>query len=138
MADVETPDQEIDTPVTDEALWDSVGDTTAEPSEETTESTEVSEEIVEVEPSSESAAEEDPPQEETFEVEHEEQPSHNYEKRYKDLEREFHKRNEDTKLLRDEFQQMRLDRLELQNSLEKERKAKSQPVVSEPDPSDEA
>lgn len=63
---------------------------------------------------------------ETFEMEAPSEPSeaekkaqHDYEKRYKDLEREFHRRNEETKQLREEFQQLRLERLEMQQQLEK-------------------
>ena len=48
----------------------------------------------------------------------EEEPGHDYEKRYKDLEREFHKRNEDSARQRDEFQEMRLQNLELKRQLE--------------------
>ncbi len=50
--------------------------------------------------------------------EEEEEPEHNFEKRYKDLEKEFHKRNEDSARMRDEFQDIRLQNLELQKQME--------------------
>tara|TARA_R110002020_G_scaffold110708_3_gene255760 strand:- start:1417 stop:2301 length:885 start_codon:yes stop_codon:yes gene_type:complete len=50
--------------------------------------------------------------------EEEDEPEHNFEKRYKDLEREFHKRNEDSAKMRNEFQDIRLQNLELQKQME--------------------
>ena len=56
----------------------------------------------EVEAESEEEPEEDP------------QPEHDYEKRYKDLEREFHKRNEESARMKEELNDMRLKALEAQ------------------------
>ena len=80
----------------DEELWETAG-------EESEESEDTEEEV-----------EEEPEEEET----EEEEPEHDYEKRYKDLEREFHKRNEDSARMRDEFQDMRLQNLELKRQME--------------------
>ena len=97
--------------LTDDQLWDQVGqppqaevedvsdDATVEASS-TTEEEEESE-VFEVEAPSEPTAEE-------------KKEEHNYEKRYKDLEKEFHRRNEETKELREQFQQLRLERLEME------------------------
>ena len=48
------------------------------------------------------------------EPEEDPQPEHDYEKRYKDLEREFHKRNEESARMKEELNDMRLNALEAQ------------------------
>lgn len=78
----------------EEQLWEQGDEEESNESEDT-------EEVVEEEPEEE-----------------EEEPEHNFEKRYKDLEKEFHKRNEDSARMRDEFQDMRLQNLELQRQME--------------------
>ena len=115
--------------LTDDQLWDQVGqpppqaevedvsdDATVDASS-TTEEEEESE-VFEVEAPSEPTAEE-------------KKEEHNYEKRYKDLEKEFHRRNEETKELREQFQQLRLERLEMERQLEK---AKATPPQEEAKP----
>ena len=94
--EVSPQDEELGTEeLSDEELWETAG-------EESEESEDTEEEV-----------EEEPEEEET-----EEEPEHDYEKRYKDLEREFHKRNEDSARMRDEFQDMRLQNLELKRQME--------------------
>ncbi len=100
--------------LTDDQLWDQVGKPPAEVED-------VSEDAVEA-----SSTTEEEEESEVFEVEAPSEPTaeekkeeHNYEKRYKDLEKEFHRRNEETKELREQFQQLRLERLEMERQLEK-------------------
>ena len=94
--EVSPQDEELGTEEqSDEELWETAG-------EESEESEDTEEEV-----------EEEPEEEET-----EEEPEHDYEKRYKDLEREFHKRNEYSARMRDEFQDMRLQNLELKRQME--------------------
>lgn len=120
--------------ISDDDLWDQVGKDPVE-------------EVIDVaEDSAES--EEDDGESETFEVEalseettEEEEDSgkkHNYEKRYKDLEKEFHKRNEETKELRDQFQQLRLERLEMEREVERLRKEKQDTPKQQETPAKEA
>ena len=51
-----------------------------------------------------------------------EEPVHDYEKRYKDLEREFHRRNQERKQEQEEYDRIRLARLEEAQQRESERK----------------
>lgn len=51
-----------------------------------------------------------------------EEPVHDYEKRYKDLEREFHRRNQERKQEQEEYDRLRLARLEEAQQRENERK----------------
>jgi len=48
----------------------------------------------------------------------EEDTTHDYEKRYKDLEREFHKRNEESARQREQFQELRVQNLEMQRQMD--------------------
>jgi hypothetical protein len=109
--------------LTDDQLWDQVGQPPAEVED-------VSDDVVET-----SSTTEEEEESEVFEVEAPSEPTaeekkeeHNYEKRYKDLEKEFHRRNEETKDLREQFQQLRLERLEIERQLEK---AKVPPAAQE-------
>jgi hypothetical protein len=52
------------------------------------------------------------------EPEQEDDQSHDYEKRYKDLEKEFHKRNEDSARQREQFQELRVQNLEMQRQMD--------------------
>ena len=91
-----TPQDTGTAELTDEELWDQAPDE-ADASKE--------------EPEGEVEEEKDEVVEEETDEESDE-PQHDYEKRYKDLEREFHKRNEDSAQLRHEVQEMRLQLLE--------------------------
>jgi len=116
--------------LSDDQLWDQVGapvveDVSDEASPAATDEAEEESEVFEVEAPSEPTAEE-------------RREGHNYEKRYKDLEREFHRRNEETKELREQFQQLRLERLEMERQLAKQKE--ETPVEAkprEPSPLDE-
>jgi len=137
----ESTEQELSQPVVEDAasepvelsddqLWDQVGapvveDVSDEASPAATDEAEEESEVFEVEAPSEPTAEE-------------RKEEHNYEKRYKDLEKEFHRRNEETKELREQFQQLRLDRLEMERQLAKQKE--ETPVEAkpkEPSPLDE-
>lgn len=136
----ETQAQEIGTPESDDDLWASTTlDDAAPPADEP--------ETVEVEAPEASTddsydeVEDDSDEEESFEMEAPEEPKHDYQKRYKDLEREFHKRNEESARLREEFQQIRLERLEMEREMERLRQQREQQpeqkAPKEPDPTDE-
>jgi len=125
--------------LTDDQLWDQAGNPPAAAGEESEpETQDVSDDA--------SSTTEEEGESEVFEVEAPSEPTaeekkeqHNYEKRYRDLEREFHRRNEETKELRDQFQQLRLERLEMERALEQMRQ--QQPLApetsKEPTPLDE-
>ena len=89
--------------------------------------------------------EEDTPQEEESESEEEEnsedeepeEPQHDYEARYKDLEREFHKRNEESARLREEFNELRLRDVEREQALERVKKGLPETEEPQVDPTDE-
>lgn len=109
--------------LTDDQLWDQVGQPPPQAEVE-----DVSDDAVDA-----SSTTEEEEESEVFEVEapsgptaEEKKEAHNYEKRYKDLEREFHRRNEETKELREQFQQLRLERLEMERQLEKAKVASVQ------------
>ena len=116
--------------LSDDQLWDQVGapvveDVSDDASPTATDEAEEESEVFEVEAPSEPTAEE-------------RKEEHNYEKRYKDLEKEFHRRNEETKELREQFQQLRLERLEMERQLAKQKE--ETPVEAkpkEPSPLDE-
>ena len=60
------------------------------------------------------------------------EPDPKLEKRYKDLEREFHKRNEERGQMRDELQQLRLERLELKQQMEQRINEPKEPEAPDP------
>ena len=121
--------------LTDDQLWDQVGRPPAEVED-------VSDDVVDA-----SSTTEEEEESEVFEVEAPSEPTaeekkeqHNYEKRYKDLEKEFHRRNEETKELREQFQQLRLERLEMERALEQMHQHQQPPAPEaskEPTPLDE-
>ena len=87
----------------------------------------------------EDTSEEEPSEVESQEdevVDEEEEPEHDYEQRYKSLEKEFHRRNEDTARMRDEFQEMRLTLLEQEQEMDRLRKGEKKPV-KQSDPTSE-
>lgn len=123
----QAPAQEAGTPEpTDEEIWEEIPEeseheniVTAPPDTETEAET-VVEESEEAEPEQE---------EEPVEAEAEEdpQPGHDYEKRYKDLEKEFHRRNEDSARMREEFNDLRLKLVEQQQTGEQEEPEQAEP-----------
>jgi hypothetical protein len=94
-------------------------------------------EVVEEEP-----AEKDTPQEEESESEESEdeeepeEPQHNYESRYKDLEKEFHKRNEESARLREDFNELRLKDVEREQAIERVKKGLPESEIPPADPTD--
>ena len=88
------------------------------------------------------STEEDTPQEEESEAEEEEEeaeeeepdPQHNYEARYKDLEKEFHKRNEESARLRDDINNLRLRDVEREQTLGRVKQGLSETEAPPADP----
>jgi len=88
------------------------------------------------------STEEDTPQEEESEAEEEEEeaeeeesePEHNYEARYKDLEKEFHKRNEESARLRDDINELRLRDVEREQTLGRVKQGLSETEAPPADP----
>ena len=88
-----------DSEASDEELWSQEDDVEGDSSEKGT---------PEVEAEKAEAEEPESEDDETEDEEKPEEPQHDYESRYKDLEREFHKRNEDSARLREDFDELRL------------------------------
>jgi hypothetical protein len=90
----------------------------------------------------EESTEKDTPQEEESESEESEdeeepeEPQHDYESRYKDLEREFHKRNEESARLREDFNELRLRDVEREQAIERVKKGLPELETPPVDPSD--
>jgi len=99
-----------DSEALDEELWTQEDEVEGESTEEGTPKAEA-EETEAKEPESED--------DETEDEEEPEEPQHDYESRYKDLEREFHKRNEDSARLRQDFDELRLKGVEREQSLQR-------------------
>ena len=79
---------------------------------------------------------EEPETEEVDETEEEEpeEPQHDYESRYKDLEKEFHKRNEESARLRENFDELRLRDVEREQSLQRVKQGLSETEAPPVDP----
>lgn len=109
----------------DEELWDQ--------EEESEEAEEAEEEPTEEDtpPEEESEPEEG---EEEAEDEEEPEPQHNYEARYKDLEKEFHKRNEESARLKDDINELRLRDVEREQTLGRVKQGLSETEVPPADP----
>ena len=128
LEEVEESEEVEDTEASDEELWsqdeEAEGDSESEgtPQEES-EETEDSEEPEDTEDETE---DEEP-----------EEPQHDYEARYKDLEREFHKRNEESARLREEFNELRLRDVEREQALERVKKGLPETEEPQVDPTDE-
>ena len=115
--------------MTDEEIWEEI----PEESEHENIATAPPDPEPEAEPVVEAEAEPEPEPEEIEEEGEEEpeedpQPEHDYEKRYKDLEREFHKRNEESARMKEELNDMRLNALEAQQEGKQ-----NEPKVEEPE-----
>ena len=118
------PEEEVDTGSEDEDIWDNAPEVEDEddPPADT-----------EAEAEDEGEDEELEDSEEDME---DEEPAHDYEQRYKSLEKEFHKRNEASARDREDFNDLRLRSLEQDKELEKLRQGYKAPDTP-PDPSDE-
>jgi len=124
VADIETSDEE---------LWEQ--DEESEEPVKSEESEEPAEEDTPQEEESESEEEEDGNTEEETDEEPEE-PQHDYEARYKDLEREFHKRNEESARMRDDLNEFRLRDVEREQVLSNVRQGLSETEAPPADPRD--
>jgi|TARA_Y100000296_G_scaffold29851_1_gene34823 ElaB/YqjD/DUF883 family membrane-anchored ribosome-binding protein len=72
---------------------------------------------------------------ETEDEEEPEEPQHDYEARYRDLEREFHRRNEDSARLRQDFDELRLRDVEREQALTRVKQGLSETEAPPVDPS---
>ena len=106
----------------DEELWDQEEES-EEAEEEPTEEDTPPEEESEPEEGEEEAEDEEEPE-----------PQHNYEARYKDLEKEFHKRNEESARLRDDINELRLRDVEREQTLGRVKQGLSETEVPPADP----
>ena len=122
LEEVEESEETEETEASDEELW------------------EQDEETVQEEPT-----EEDTPQEEESKSEEEEksedeeepeEPQHDYEARYKDLEKEFHKRNEESARLREDINEFRLRDVEREQVLDRVKKGLPETEEPKVDPKD--
>ncbi|SVB69710.1 uncharacterized protein METZ01_LOCUS222564 [marine metagenome] len=117
-----------DTEALDEELWsqdeEAEGDSESEgtPQEESEEKSEDKEEPEDTEDETE---DEEP-----------EEPQHDYEARYKDLEKEFHKRNEESARLRENFDELRLRDVEREQAFDRVRRGLPETEAPPIDPTD--
>jgi len=72
--------------------------------------------------------------EDETEDEEPEEPQHDYEARYKDLEKEFHKRNEESARLREDFNELRLRDVEREQAFDKVRQGLPETEEPQVDP----
>ena len=119
------PEEEVDTGGEDEDIWDSAPEVEDEDDPPVEAEAEAEEEEVEEEEADDDSEEEE-----------EEDPAHDYEQRYKSLEKEFHKRNETSARDREDFNDLRIRSLEQDKELETLRQGYKAPNTP-PDPSDE-
>ena len=117
------PEEEVDTGDEDEDIWDSAPEVEDEDDPP-------------IETEAEAEDEEEETEDDDSEEEEEEEPTHDYEQRYKSLEKEFHKRNEASARDREDFNDLRIRSLEQDKELETLRQGYKAPDTP-PDPSDE-
>ena len=129
LEEVEESEETEDTEASDEELWSQ-----DEEAEGDSQSEGTPEEYEEEEEADEEEPEDD---EDETEEEEPEEPQHDYEARYKDLEREFHKRNEESARLREEFNELRLRDVEREQALERVKKGLPETEEPQVDPTDE-
>ena len=121
LEEVEESEEIEETEASDEELWSQdEEDVQGEPTEEDTPQEE------------ESESEE----EENSEDEEPEEPQHDYEARYKELEKEFHKRNEESARLREDFNELRLRDIEREQALERVKRGLPETEEPKADPKD--
>ena len=124
---LEEAEESEDSEALDEELWsqdeESEGESQSEgtPQEESKEDTEEPEEQDE---------------DETEEEEEPEEPQHDYESRYKDLEKEFHKRNEDSARMREDLNELRLKDVEREQALDRVKRGLPETEAPQTDPTD--
>ncbi len=126
MSEEEVLDEEAEElESSDEELWSQEDEVEGDSTEEGTPEVEAEEAEAE-EPESED--------DETEDDEEPEEPQHDYESRYKDLEREFHKRNEDSARLRQDFDELRLRDVEREQALTRVKQGLSETEAPPADP----
>ena len=79
---------------------------------------------------------EDEDEDETEDDEEPEEPQHDYEARYKDLEKEFHKRNEDSARMREDLNELRLKDVEREQALDRVKRGLPETEAPQADPTD--
>ena len=131
MSEEEVQAEEVeeseDTEASDEELWEQ-----EEESEETQE--EATEEDTPQEEESESEEETEEEEEEEDSEEKPDEPQHDYEARYKDLEREFHKRNEESARLKEDLNEFGLRDVEREQVLSRVKQGLSETEAPPVDP----
>jgi len=128
MSEEEVLDEETeDSESTDEDLWSQEDEVEGDSTEEGT---------PKVEAEKADAKEPESEDDDTEDEEEPEEPQHDYEARYKDLEREFHKRNEDSARLREDFNELRLKDVEREQALERVKKGLPEKETPPTDPTD--
>ena len=126
MSEEEVLDEETeDSEASDEDLWSQEDEVEGDSTEEGT---------PEVEAEEADAEEPESDDDETKDEEEPEEPQHDYEARYKDLEREFHKRNEDSAKLRQDFDELRLRDVEREQALTRVKQGLSETEAPQVDP----
>ena len=126
MSEKEVLDEETeDSEASDEDLWSQEDEVEGDSTEEGT---------PEVEAEEADAEEPESDDDETEDEEEPEEPQHDYEARYKDLEREFHKRNEDSAKLRQDFDELRLRDVEREQALTRVKQGLSETEAPQVDP----
>jgi len=130
LEEAEESEEVEDLEAQDEELWsqdeESEGESKSEgtPQEES-ESEKSEEDTEEPEEEDEDETEEQP-----------EEPQHDYESRYKDLEREFHKRNEDSARMREDLNELRLKDVEREQTLDRVKRGLPETEAPQADPTD--
>ena len=127
LEEAEESEEVEDSEAQDEELWTQEDEVEGESEEDGTPEVEAEEAEAE-EPESED--------EKTEDEEEPEEPQHNYESRYKDLEKEFHKRNEDSARLRQDFDELRLRDVEREQALQRVKDGLSETEAPPVDPKD--
>ena len=91
-------------------------------------------------PQKEEEEEEEEPEEEeedeTEDDEEPEEPQHDYEAHYKDLEKEFHKRNEESARMREDLGELRLRDVEREQALDRVKRGLPESEAPQVDPAD--
>ena len=124
---LEEAEESEDSEALDEELWSQDEESEGDSNEEGTPQEE--EEEDEEEPEAEEV-------DETEDEEEPEEPQHDYESRYKDLEKEFHKRNEESARLRENFDELRLRDVEREQALDRVKRGLSETEAPQADPTD--
>ena len=126
LEEAEESEEIEDSEALDEELWSQDEEVEGDSNEEGT-------------PQEEEEEDEEPEAEEVDETEDEEEPEepqHDYEARYKDLEKEFHKRNEESARLRENFDELRLRDVEREQALERVKRGLPESEAPQADPTD--